>query len=519
MSQNANTSERKSKICLCLTGKTIKEDLALVEKYRPYIDLVELRADYLDDDEKLSIKHFPYLAGIPSILTIRRKVDGGMFTDSEASRTTLFAMVLAYSEQNLAKNFAYIDMESDYFISSLNDAVIAFNTKIIRSYHDFSGPVSDLGSMMKSLRKTGFEIPKVAFMPHSLSDVTHLYEQSNKITDYEHIVLAMGPIGQVSRILSDKFNSYLTYTCPESSNSNLSEIGQIDPITLNNLYHFRSINKDTQIYGVTGWPLKVTSSPALHNAGYEKYNLNAVYVPVRSDDISQVIDFAEKADIKGLSVTVPHKNNVLKYLSQKDDIVKKVGASNTITQFAPQKWAGYNTDVEGFRHSLLEFLADDSSLLKSRLSRTLKGKKVAIIGAGGAAKAVAYVVNELKGNACVFNRTFLSAKMLADEYGFKYALLWPESVKLLQKYSDLIIQTTSVGLGVGENESSTAQNDPLYFYPFSGHEKVYDVIYEPQKTPVLVRAQRAGCEICNGENMLKYQGYEQFKIYTGKEFG
>ena len=502
-----NQSENRSKICLCLTGRTIKEDLELINKYRPYIDMVELRADYLNDDEKLAVKFFPRLAEIPAILTIRRKCDGGMFKDSEASRTTLFAMVLAYSEQNSVKNFAYIDMESDYFISTLNDAAVAFGTKIIRSYHDFENPVTDLDSMMKSLRKTGLEIPKVAFMPNSLDDVTHLYEQSREITDYEHIVLAMGPLGQASRILATKFNSFLTYTCPETFDKKLSEIGQIDPITMNEMYRFRSINDETKIFGVTGWPLKVTSSPALHNAGYAKQNMNSVYIPVRSDDINQVIHFADTIGMQGLSVTVPHKNSVLSHLSQKDEVVQKVGASNTIVK-RDGKWCGFNTDVEGFRRSLLEFIG----------RKNLIGQKVAIIGAGGAAKAVAYVVHQLGGKACIFNRTITKAMELASEYGFKYSTLSLDSEKLLSKYSNLIIQTTSMGLGVEENSNSTAENDPIYFHPFSGKEKVYDVIYEPVKTPVLLRAEKAGCKIYNGENMLKYQAYEQFKIYTGKDY-
>ena len=220
---------QRSKICLCLTGKTIQEDLDLIETYRNYIDIVELRVDYLLPDERLLIRKFPELAGIPCILTIRRKNDGGLFDGAEVSRTTLFARALAYAEKDSRKNFAYIDMESDYHVSSLQDAALAFGTKIIRSYHNMTGMVSNIADMMQKMRTTGFEIPKIACMPQSLSDVTQMFKQAKTITDFEHIIIAMGPLGQATRILANKMNSCITYTSPKKENSFLSEIGQINP--------------------------------------------------------------------------------------------------------------------------------------------------------------------------------------------------------------------------------------------------------------------------------------------------
>ena len=96
----------RPKICLCLTGKTIKRNLALIDTYRNWIDLVELRVDYLDKDERLQIRKFPVLAGLPCILTIRRKIDGGQYVEGEYSRTMLFARGLSFAEQDTRKNFA-----------------------------------------------------------------------------------------------------------------------------------------------------------------------------------------------------------------------------------------------------------------------------------------------------------------------------------------------------------------------------------------------------------------------------
>ena len=498
---------QRSKICLCLTGKTIQEDLDLIETYRNYIDIVELRVDYLLPDERLLIRKFPELAGIPCILTIRRKNDGGFFDGAEVSRTTLFARALAYAEKDSRKNFAYIDMESDYHVSSLQDAALAFGTKIIRSYHNMTGMVSNIADMMQKMRTTGFEIPKIACMPQSLSDVTQMFKQAKTITDFEHVIIAMGPLGQATRILANKMNSCITYTSPKKENSFLSEIGQIDPITLNEIYNFRNIDDKTTLYGITGYPLNATASPELHNSGYKKHGMNSLYIPVRAKKIEEALEFAEELGIKGMSVTVPHKEEVLPHLTTISESVGDIGASNTIIRHG-EDWLGYNTDAEGFQRSLLEFLG----------VKNLKHQKVAIIGAGGAARAIAYVIKKLKGKACIFNRTVPKAKSLAQEYGFAYAPLSIESLPKLEMYSSLIIQTTSMGLAVGEREISDEKNDPLYFYNFKGYENVYDVIYHPQVTPILNRAQMAGCKTANGFDMLKYQGYKQFELFTGVKY-
>ena len=150
--------------------------------------------------------------------------------------------------------------------------------------------------------------------------------------------------------------------------------------------------------------------------------------------------------------------------------------------------------------------------------KNLRHQKVAIIGAGGAARAIAYVIKKMKGKACIFNRTVSKAKSLAQEYGFAYAPLSIESLPKLEMYSSLIIQTTSIGLAVGEREISDEKNDPLHFYNFKGYENVYDIIYHPQVTPILNRAQMAGCKTANGFDMLKYQGYKQFELFTGVKY-
>jgi 3-dehydroquinate dehydratase/shikimate dehydrogenase len=209
---------------MTLTGKTLEENLKLVKKYEKYIDLVELRVDHLNEDEQLSARRFPAMIYQPCILTIRRDIDGGQFTGGDFARTNLFARALAFANPDKSKNFAFVDFEDDFHIPSIQDAAMAFGVKIIRSYHNMTDPVLNIRERCDIMRKTGYEIPKIAFMPHSLDDVKLAFDEAAKLKDSNHIVIAMGPLGVPTRILSAKLKNYLTYASPPEINTNLKEI-------------------------------------------------------------------------------------------------------------------------------------------------------------------------------------------------------------------------------------------------------------------------------------------------------
>lgn len=493
-------------VCLTLTGKTLQEDFETLEKYRSYVDVAELRADFLDDDERHLIKKFPNMAKMPCILTIRRKIDGGMFVEGEANRSVLFARALSFVDEDKAKNFAYVDFEDDFHVSSLQDAALAYGLRIIRSLHVMDGPVANLAQRLEKLRDSEFEIPKIAFMPHTLDDVRRVFEEAKNLKDNNHILIAMGPMGTPTRILGAKLKNFLTFTSPAETLANIPALGHLDPVTLCETFRFRSINDDTSIFGITGWPLVQTSSPELHNGGYEKHKMNSVYIPIRSQSFSEVLNFADTVGVRGLSVTIPHKEAALSSVNHAAAKARSIGACNTLVKDSDGIWNGYNTDVGGFTKSLLEFTG----------TKNLSRWRVAIIGAGGAARAVAYAIKELKGNACIFNRTLSKAKPIAEQYGFKYATLSEDNLDLLKKYNDLIVQTTS--LGMNSREPSNEKNDPIFFYDFTGKEMLFDLVYVPSVTPIMARASKAGCRFCNGYEMLRYQGYEQFKLFTDKDY-
>lgn len=330
------------------------------------------------------------------------------------------------------------------------------------------------------------------------------------MTDMEHIFCAMGAEGLPARILATLSNSYLTYTSPEELSSNTSNLGHIDPITLTNLYNFRSITSKTHLFGITGWPLYKVSGPEIHNSGFKKAGLDAVFIPIRAQFPSEALSFAEQLGIEGLSITNPHKESVMFYLNEQTPEVVQIGACNTAV-YRNKKWIGYNTNAYGFKRALEEFLGPVR----------IKRKKVSIIGAGGAAKAIAYVLKQMGAKVCIFDRTLNHAKQIAERYGFEYCTLEPECAPVLDEYSNLIVQATPVGASretkPGQSPSQEP-NDPIYFYTFRGNEILFDILYRPAITPVMKRASLAGCRVSNGYKMLEYQAYAQFKLFTGLDF-
>ena len=495
----------KPLICLTLTCPTLKQNAEMVEKYLKYVDIAELRVDFLTEDEQLEVRKFPSMIKIPCILTIRRISDGGKYDSSEFSRTALFGRALAFADRNPAKNYAYVDFEEDFHVPSLEDAALAFGVKIIRSCHKFDGPVMNIQKKFESMRKTGFEIPKIVFEPKKLLDVINLFKDTENLSSFDHIVCPTGILGTPARILTYKTNSYITYTSPRETIGNLKNSGHIDPVTLNDLYNFRSISEKTKINALTGGLNISQSSLLLLNAGFRSHGMDRVFIPIPSTSIAESLQFAELLGIDGMCITVPYNNEVIYDIEELDTETIEINACNTIIR-KDGSWIGHDTYAAGFRKALIEFLG------YSKLRR----RKVAIIGAGGAAHAIAYTIKQMGGRACIFNRTVSKARILAERYGFEYAPLGVESLPTLKKYSEIIIQTSSVGQHFSANPQK--DDNPIWYYQFKGNENVFDVIYTIEETPLLKAASEAGCNVTNGLQMLKYQTYKQFKYFTGQDY-
>jgi 3-dehydroquinate dehydratase/shikimate dehydrogenase len=491
-----------ARICLCLTGKTLARDQEILEKYEKYVDMAELRVDCLDPDERLLIRRFPEMVKVPVILTVRRKRDGGSFVDGEGARIILLSKGLAFAQADRRHNFAYVDLEEDLDVPSLEEAARTFGTRIIRSFHDFQGVGQNLAVRIRTLSHVGDEIIKAAVMPQSMGDVVRVYEAARELRDVEKIILCMGNYGSNTRILAEFLGSHLTYAAiTGEADIPPGAPGQLCPQALVDFYRFRSITPKTRIFGIVGFPLKATSSPAFFNAVFTQQNIDAVYIPFPSDSLESFMKLADLIGLEGASVTIPYKEDVLPYLRVRSAQVDFIKACNTIRRH-PEGWAGANTDARGFSDALLEFIG----------KKNLKRKRVTIIGAGGAARAVAAEVYRLKGKALILNRTVSRARDLAARYRFASAGLDERGVTQMSAYTDIIIQTTSVGMEPDIN------GDPLELYEFSGRELVMDLIYKPETTHFLKRAAQAGCSIKNGHDMLIRQAQYQYTQFLGEDF-
>jgi len=539
-----------AKICLSLTAKTIEKNLQVLEKHRQSIDLAELRVDCLNHEEYTHIRGFPQLAGIPVILTVRRKIDGGCFEGGESYRLVILSKGLAFAEPDERRNFAYVDIEEDLDVPGLEEAARAFGTRIIRSFHSFRGDLTNLKERINLLYRVGDEIAKAAIMPKSLADVKTIVRAAKELSSENNdckkdkIVIAMGDLGHCTRILAEKLGSYLTYAysadaaAPAENKAGAAGAavsregagppapGMCEVTELINTFNFKTINKETAVYGLSGFPLKSSGSPAFHNPVFRAKNKNAIYIRFPSPTIESFLSLADELEMQGASVTVPHKEAVIKYLRKMSSDVNSIGACNTIVRLPAGGangngagangngggvsgngggWSGFNTDIYGFSDSLTAFM-EKNGVKKNNINK----KKFTIIGAGGAARAVAAAISALKAKALILNRNMVKAQALAKLYGFEYGALDEAGISFMRKFNDVIVQTTTVG-----NENDVT-NDPVSLYRFKGSELVIDIIYKPAKTKFLQRALAAGCPAMNGEDMLQRQAQLQSKIFLGE---
>lgn len=252
----------------------------------------------------------------------------------------------------------------------------------------------------------------------------------------------------------------------------------------------------TKICLIIGDPVNHSLSPIMHNAAYEEVGLEEQFVYLASSvpvtKMKSVIKSVRTLGIRGLTCTVPHKIAVIPYLDEIDDVAKKIGAVNTVVN-TDGILKGYNTDWMG-------------AITPLKMRTDLAEKKVLVIGAGGAARAVVYGLTSEKAKVTVSNRTHEKAKELAAEFGCVSRDTINEG---FLKSQDIIINTTSVGMHPHEGASPIAMNG------VHKGQILMDIVYAPYETEFLKQGKKRGVKIIHGTEMLLYQGTAQFELYTG----
>ncbi|GAB6077331.1 shikimate dehydrogenase [Hydrogenobaculum acidophilum] len=249
-------------------------------------------------------------------------------------------------------------------------------------------------------------------------------------------------------------------------------------------------NGQTLCYGIFGYPVKHSLSPVFQSYAFNQKNINAIYIPfeVKPEDLKDAVKGAKVLSIKGLNITIPHKESILEFVDEVSEDVKKIGSCNTL-KFEENIIKAYNTDYIGFKRALEE-------------KTTLNGKKALVLGAGGTSKAIIYALVNAGTKVYLYNRTIEKALKLKEIFNIEVV----QNIECMLDNVDIIVNTTSIGL--------KDDDKPLFDYDkISAHHIVFDVIYK--NTLLIKKAKEKEAVGINGLPMLVYQGLESFKIWTG----
>ena len=260
----------------------------------------------------------------------------------------------------------------------------------------------------------------------------------------------------------------------------------------------------TEVCGIIGDPIEHTMSPVIHNTAFKDKKLDYIYLAfrVREEELGKAIEGIKALNVKGLNVTIPHKVAVIQYLDELDPIADKIGAVNTIVN-NDGVLKGYNTDAAGFLQSLLERGIEP------------KGKKVVILGAGGASRAISFILAERGSSLTILNRTWDRAKICADRISETFqseivALkLDEDNLAAALSKADILVNTTSIGMSPDINET------PVNAALLKSGLVVSDIVYNPIKTRLQREAEMAGATVVSGLDMLVWQGALAFEKWTG----
>jgi 3-dehydroquinate dehydratase/shikimate dehydrogenase len=475
-------------ICVPITAGSIEEtisELSLASKNAD-IDIIELRLDYISkmEDAEICLEKTLKNKTKPIIVTNRPKREGGNFEGSEKDRLSLLQKAIELGAD-------YVDVELD----SVSHITRRDNSKLIISYHNFKETPHNINKIYEDISQCKPDIAKVVTYANDITDNVRIFELL-KIARIPTISFCMGEYGHISRILTRKFGGLLTFASLRKGKE--SAPGQLTIDELSNIYHFKKTNKETKLYGVIGNPVSHSMSPVIHNSSFMEKGLNSVYVPMKVLDIKTFIKDFRKMDFRGFSVTIPHKESILPFLDDIDPVAGKIGAINTVVN-QDGKLTGHNTDCMAAVKGLEDGLEGEKGALKD--------KKVAIIGAGGAARAIAFGLKEKGCDITIYNRTLERAKRLSDDVGCKFSRF--EEIPELN--TNILINSTSIGMFPNVEESPVPKD------VLKKDMIVFDAVYNPIETRLLKDAKGRGCHTVNGLTMFINQAAEQFRLWTGIE--
>lgn len=497
-----------SLICITLNDKTISKLSTSVEKCKSLgadVNVLEFRLDYLEPPissqsvEELSglkIKNGPQI-----ILTLRPTWEGGKFTGAEEERLSIL-------QKGIELGFDYIDVELNMAEAQRNELISKAKEKGIKtivSYHDFE-KTPDWKEILEKIEQcstAGGDVAKVVFTNNNFEDALNVLKAGKAAFEKNHkfTALGMGKYGYVSRILSPVIGNALVYASSDLGKPVVE--GQVDINTLRGIYNSDKLDTNTQICGIIGNPLGHTLSPKMHNAAFKELGLNFVYLPIEipKDRLGTIIDGLKALNFRGINVTIPYKQEITQYLDELDANALEIGAVNTIVN-DDGRLIGYNTDSYGA-----------SQALKSNGVEIDKNKgKVLILGAGGAARAAAFSLAKTGQNIIIANRTYETAEKLANELN---KISSSEAIRI-SEINDVINDVTILINCTPLSLSDTSSESVMPLELIRNDMVIFDMVYTPKYTPLLIAGQKVDAKIIFGYDMLVHQGAKSFELWTGK---
>ena len=468
-------------ICVPIVATNNDRAKADMKKAAAIADLIELRLDYLEEPPEIEtlLEDRP----LPVIVTNRPVREGGLWEGDETGRVALLREAVSLGAE-------YVDIEHDA-VGRLRESL---GSRVIVSYHNWGETPDNLQEIARMLVGAGGNIIKIATLANSACDNFRLCQLAST-TGVPTIVVGMGRYGAASRIIGRKFGSYLTFGA--LSRELASAPGQLTAAELVNVYNYRSINRETAVYGVVGMPIGHSISPRIHNAAFKALSINAVYVPFEVNDFDSFARGCKCLDPVGFSVTIPHKEAAFRLASKMDPVSERIGAINTL-RFDNGTWHGTNTDAAAALDAVLHAMPEGESLM---------GKRVLLLGAGGAARALAYGFASEKAHVTIANRTHERALKLAEEIGCD-VVKWEDRTGV--DY-DIVANSTSLGM------YPAVETTPFPAEALKPGKIVFDAVYNPRLTRLVEEAQAEDCTVVDGLEMFVRQAAAQFAFWFDRD--
>ncbi len=482
-------------------------------------EMLELRTDYLGrlnvDLVKKIIAHAKSLGSgnLPLIVTCRDIRQGGARDYSVELRIDVLVTALKAGAE-------FIDFEYENFLIPANQGKIkvalsdSLKGRLILSTHNFKGKFENISKLYRHIQTLySAAIPKLVYTANHINDCFEAFDLLHS-TGSDRIVLCMGKAGLLSRIIAGKLGSFLTFASVEEKKATAP--GQLTIEMLKGLYRYDTIDADTELYGVIASPVAHSMSPAVHNACFGQIGANKLYLPLlveggrdEFDEFMNSVLSRGWLGFKGFSVTLPHKHNALDYAKDHggsvEFLAEKIGAVNTLTisdrsatTNKPRIYAG-NTDFAG----ALDSITDAMDIAGGALS----GMSVAVVGAGGVARAVVAGLSGAGAKVKIYNRTVERGATLADEFDCEFAGL----DEIADIDAELLINCTSIGM------HPDVANTPIPAACLKEEMTVFDTVYNPVETLFLSQAKLTGAKTIDGLTMFVNQACAQFRLFTGEE--